>query len=178
MTTINIELLEQNLGIKIKRNVKAIGLDTATKTGYAVIETDDTEAKIDVGFINAESKVTTTKYNMFVEMFDKLIQPDQIVIIEDTFLKYFFIGKKKLANVNGLKTLTRIGMIAYTIAIQKKCKQPVFINACSARSKLNMNGKAKKEELVRIINTALRIQLTNNDEVDALILAINGVKVK
>jgi len=166
--------LEKILKVPIRENVTVIGLDTASRTGWCVIDTSKPKLKITYGFIDINSKNKLIKLNAFIRVFKDLIKEGQEVIVEDTFLKYYFWGGKQRANVAGFALLCRIGAVAYTIAKLKQCPAR-FINASSARKKLKLK-KSKKAEVQAEFKEKFGFEdIEDNDICDALILALNGI---
>lgn len=168
MIKIKIKDLEKQLGKRIRQNTKVVGLDTASRTGWCEITTSKTEAIINWGFIKIDSKDQYVKYNQLIEIFQKLIKEWNCpIVIEDVFF-----GR----NVNTLKVLARLGMIAYVLA--KLGNLPTnFILASTARAKLGFNGIAKKAFVHNQIQTKLKISLEDEDIVDAFVLSLTGIVI-
>lgn len=168
MIKFKIKDLEKKLGKRIKTNSKVIGLDTASRTGWCEIVTTKTEAIVNWGFIKIESKDQYVKYNQLIEIFQKLIKEWNCpIVIEDVFF-----GR----NVNTLKVLARLGMIAYVLA-KLDSLSTNFILASTARAKLGFNGIAKKAFVHNQIETRLGITLKDEDIVDAFVLALTGIVI-
>lgn len=175
---IPITELEEVLGIQIKRNCKSLGIDSASKLGWAITETDDTNVYIRCGSIDAKSIPTHKRYIKFIEFFNELIDDSfDKLIIEDCHLKYF--GRKPQVNV--LKVLSRVGMIPLVIGRLKgisKLSQIGWIRPNVARATLGLNGTAKKSKVHAQFWQKTGIELEDEDMVDAIILAINGLMKK
>jgi len=170
MIILKIKELEKRLNKSIKHNVKCLGVDTASKTGWALITTDNSEVMIDYGTLNIKSSNNYHKYNYLIKFFDNLIynnlNKNSIIVIEDTF---FHFNPKMFAFIS------RIGMIVYTIAEICNIKNKYFITAAQARKNLGFKGTAKKEEIHRQFRNSLYINIKDKDVVDAIILALNGI---
>ena len=165
MINIKIQNLEKKLGKLIKRNITVLGIDTASRTGWAKI-TVNSKVKIDYGFIDITSKDRYFKFNQMIEIFPDLIKGCDKVIIEDVYLKF---------NVMIHAMLSRIGMIVYVLAHQLGIKEKEFMWASTARKNLGLKGNAKKEEMHKEFKEKYNINIEDEDIMDALILAMNGI---
>ena len=163
---LKISKIENKLGVTLKRHDVTLGLDTASKTGYCIAKTDEDKLMLSVGFINIKSKDRNFKYTQIIKHLRNLIKQEYKVVIEDTYYS---------RNVWAFKMITFIGAMAFTLATLKKCEKIELIVASSARKRIGLKGNAKKPELVKAINELLGMNLENNDIVDAIILALNGL---
>ncbi len=168
MITLKIKTIEKKFGIKVKRNINVLGVDTASRTGYATIRVNTKNLYLDYGYIDVRKLPTLNeKYNVIIKEFDNLIKTEQDrVVVEDTFFG---------PNVYALKLLSRIGMVVYVLSFLKNIKKIDFINASSARSKLGFNSKAKKEEIHKELRKRINIETIDKDIVDGVILALVGI---
>lgn len=167
MITIPIRTLENAFGVNFykRKGLTCIGLDTATTTGYCISRISHNQTvKIETGYIKIKEKDEQEKYKIYIEIFDKLIKKGYNVVVEDTFMGL---------NAKGFKQITRIGGIAFTVAVLKGCKVK-FLMATQARKNLGLKGNAKKKDLQGMINNLLGTNITH-DETDAVILALNGL---
>jgi len=71
--------------------------------------------------------------------------------------------------------LARIGAIAFTICKIKNIKNIIWKSAVQARKLLGLPCNKKKEVVQKMFSKKLGIKLTNEDEIDAIILAIVGL---
>jgi len=167
MIDLKISDLEKKLNKKILPYKQILGLDIATRTGWATVKTTNQKLILDYGFLEAKTQDPYAKLNQYVEYFNTLINHNDEIIIEDCFFGI---------NVVTLKLLARLEGIAYCVAQEKGCKkQPRLINASSARKIIGAKGNAKKPEVAQWIEDTLNIKLKDNDAADAIILAFNGV---
>lgn len=172
--TFNIDKVEDRFKIKIRRNATCLGLDTASKTGVCEARTDEENIYLSIGFINIDvSKIADKaqknelRYNMFYEKLNEIIKEQDIVVIEDVFF-----GR----NVQSLILLSRIGAISYCIAKVKKIKRIQWHTAVQARKKLGLPCNKKKEVVHAEFCKRLRLKkVTNEDEVDSILLSIVGL---
>ena len=170
----SIAKVEKRLNIKLKRNITTLGLDTASKTGYAIAKTDDKKLIIDVGFINIDVSHIEDKYarnefryNAFYEAINSLIASRfETVVVEDVFYS---------CNPLTLILLARIGAIAYSICKAKGIKNIIWKSAVSARKLLGLPCNKKKDVVQKFFCKKMNITLTNEDEIDSIILSIVGL---
>src|SRR3972149_6292645 len=170
----DIKKIEKRFNINLKRNYQSLGLDTATKTGYCIAKTDSNKLVLEVGFINVDvSKIEDKyarnglRYNVICEAFNSLIASKfETIIIEDVYYS---------CNPLTLILLARIGAIAFTICKIKNIKNIIWKSAVQARKLLGLPCNKKKEVVQKMFSKKLGIKLTNEDEIDAIILAIVGL---
>jgi|WetSurSiteA1Bulk_404760.scaffolds.fasta_scaffold00683_13 Holliday junction resolvasome RuvABC endonuclease subunit len=168
MNEYTIKDLEKLLGLNIKHNAVVMGFDTASRTGWCRIETDEDICSIDYGVVDIESKDMYYKFNRFIEVVGDLVfkQPD-IVVIEETFLKL---------NARVFQFLSRLGGILYAVCYLNKVSNIYFLSAIAARAKLNLPSKAKKEEVHKeFLKRFKKIKIKDIDVIDAIILALCGI---
>ena len=53
---LSIKTIEKKLALNLNRNIKCLGLDTASKTGYCIAQTGQKYLTLNVGAINIKSK--------------------------------------------------------------------------------------------------------------------------
>lgn len=165
MITIKTKELEKRLGLKLLKTGKSAGLDCASRTGWSLIESKDGETVIDYGFIDIKAKDHSQKFNDIIKIFDQFIKGwNCSVIIEDCFFS---------RSVSTLKMLARIGMIGYVLCRINGCEVN-FLLPTSARAKLGLPSKAKKEVVHRAFQKRLKLGLKDEDAVDAVVLGLCG----
>jgi len=174
----SIAKVEKRFNIKLKRNSTVLGIDTASKTGYAIAKTDEKKLILEIGFVNINVSQIKDKdirhemlYTAIHEAFSSLIASRfDTVVIENVFHQY---------NPDTTILLARFGGIIYDICKTKQVKNIVWKSASQARKALGINQKCpkgkSKETIVARINEKLNISLQNNDEIDAIVLALNGL---
>lgn len=170
----DIREVEEKFNIKVKRNLSVLGLDCASKTGYSIAKTDNKKLVINIGFIDIDvSKISDKyernrlRYNIIYDNLMNLIDSKfDTIVIEDVY----YAG-----NPLTLILLSRIGAIAYTIAKVRKVKNILWKSAIQARKTLGLPCNKKKDIVQKFFCKKLNINLTNPDEIDAIILAINGL---
>ena len=167
MKIIPIEKIERAFNVELykRKGLVSLGLDTASTTGYAIARIGNNRTlRLETGYIKTKGKIETEKFDIYVDVFEKLIRPNYKVIVEDTYMGI---------NAKAFKQITRIGGIAYTIAKMKGCDTR-FILASHARKALGIKGNVKKTELQKLIKEIMGLDVTH-DEADAVVLAVNGL---
>jgi Holliday junction resolvasome RuvABC endonuclease subunit len=167
---LSLKTLEKRIG-KIKKNVQILGVDTASRTGWCLIKTDSKDVTFDFGVFHIDSKDVTFKFNKIIETFDNIIKPEYKVILEDTFLGMKFM------NPYMFKYLSKLGGLLYAVCKYKKVEDVSFLMACSARKTVGIKGNCKKAEVHKFVNRILGVNIEDEDVSDAVVLALNGVKV-
>jgi Holliday junction resolvasome RuvABC endonuclease subunit len=170
----DLNKIEKRFEIALKRNATVLGIDTASKTGYCIAKTDEKKLILEVGFINVDvSKIddkyarNEMRYNVICEAFTSLIASKfETVVIEDVYYS---------CNPLTLILLARIGAIAYTICKTKNIKEIIWKSAVSARKLLKLPCNKKKVIVQKEFSKKLGILLKNEDEIDAIILALVGL---
>lgn len=170
----DINKVENRFKIALRRNSNALGLDTASKTGYCIAKTDNKKLILNVGFIDVDvSKVkdkyerNQIRYNVICEAFMNLIDSNlEAIVVEDVY----YAG-----NPMTLILLARIGAIAYTLAKVKKIKTIIWKSAVQARKLLGLKCNVKKELVQKQFCKTLDTTLKDNDIVDAIILSLVGL---
>jgi Holliday junction resolvasome RuvABC endonuclease subunit len=166
MITIATKELEKRLGFRIRKNSQSVGLDTASRTGWCHIKESENVTTIDYGFIKIDTKDIYYKYDEMINIFKRFIDGWQCnIVIEDVFLGF---------NVNVMKVLSRIGMIAYVLN-KLEGHSCSFLYASTARANLGFKGTGKKEFVHKQISKQLKIDLKDVDAVDAMVLALCGI---
>jgi Holliday junction resolvasome RuvABC endonuclease subunit len=191
MITISIKTLEKRFGYKIKRNVFILGVDTATKSGVARMWIDDTNVRIKTDIlkldINAKEVNATDekgeklelKMDAFYLMAKELsksieYKEGNILILENSFSKL---------NVWTYGCLRMMAGIVYS-NLYDKFDIVRFIFPVSARNIVGFkstlpkgtNSKDKKKEIMSWISNIVKEEIKDDNEADALLLALAGAK--
>jgi len=162
---LRIKDVEKSFDIKLKRNTKVLGIDTASTTGWAIITTEDELLYLDYGVIKVDTKDKYFKYNEIIDIFSNLIKEEYDVIVEDTFFRF---------NPAMYRMISRIGAIAYTLAHLRGCNVK-YVGPSTARKHLGIKGNAKKVDAHKQFHDKIKLEFINNDVTDAMILAFNGL---
>jgi Holliday junction resolvasome RuvABC endonuclease subunit len=165
---LKIKKLEKDLSIKLKRNMISLGLDCATRTGWCIATTSKVGIDLTTGFMKFNTKDRFSLYNMFIQEFTGLIQPNHRVVIEESYFG---------TNPKTFQLLSRIGMIAYMIAQQKGITNDniTMITPSGARASLGFKGNARKEQIHEEFLKKTGLQLHDPDVIDAVILSLVGL---
>jgi len=172
---INREDIEVEFGVKLKSRTTALGLDTASTTGYAIATSNGKTITFDTGYFKLDLKNIKDKklrellrYEMVYQNLLEIIKNDRITVIENVY-----------HGVNPKTTimLARIGTIAYTIARMRGIpKENIkWYTASEARKNIGLKGNGKKPEIMDAVNRILGTDIKNDNIVDAIVLAINGL---
>lgn len=174
---IKISDIESKLDYKIKRNITTIGLDTATTTGICILKTDNEYLHIDSLVLSFKTDDTKEKYNTIVKTFEKMIEDDMYVIIEDVFVGF---------NKDAALVLARFGGFAVSAAIRRGLNYEI-ISAKSARAKFKIDiaskefkakygaGSGKAKFGVKDWIDGLNVDIKDHNIVDAFVLALLGL---
>ena len=176
----SIDKIEKRFEIALKRNATVLGIDTASKTGYCIAKTDEKKLILEIGFVAIDVSKIKDKdvrhemlYASIYDTFNSLIASRfNTVVIENVFHSF---------NPDTTILLARLGAIIYTICKIKHVKEIQWKSASQARKNLGINQKCpkgkSKETIVNRINEKLNTKITCNDEIDAIVLAMNGLLV-
>lgn len=172
MIKLERKFVEKQLKRKVIDGAICLGVDPASRAGWAIAEVKEKHIEIDCGFINIKSKDILEKYNYIAEFFDNLIKTKMnpnndkcVIVIEDVFFGL---------SVNTLKVLARIGMIIYIYSLIHKIPRR-FVLPMVARSFLGLKGNGKKEVVQEQFKKLLNLELEDEDIIDAIVLSLNGV---
>jgi Holliday junction resolvasome RuvABC endonuclease subunit len=165
---VKLKAIEKVLG-ELDLSKPILGIDTATRTGWALISKSKDYMNIETGFFSIKVNNIYLKYNEYVSIFEGLIKPEYKVVIEDTYFRF---------NPYMFKIISRLGGIAYTLSVLKKCEVE-YIMASSARKKVGIKGTGIKKPQVANHLIALGINIDDEDISDAIVLALSGaIKTK
>ena len=172
--TLKIKVLENQFGIKIKKNCIVLGLDTASRTGICLAKSDNENVNFDVSFVSVNVKKIKDKdlrnqlrYEEFYKRFKNIIKSNQVVVIENVYYG---------GNAQTLILLSRIGAIAWVVAKDKGCSNIIWKTATQARKALGLPCNKKKHVVMEEVNKRLQFNVFKDDDIiDAIILALNGL---
>jgi hypothetical protein len=188
--TFKIKLIEKKLGFKLKRNAYTLGVDTASITGLAILETDKKTLKIKTSTFKLPIvKKTEELSDKFVEKLEFMLRT-----IRD-FKKQEFTKKKANKTILVLEN-SFMGVNVVTFGLLRMLAGIVFaelfdnfeeikiIFPMSARKNVGFKSQLKrgakrtekKQEIINFINAIFDTQIKDDNQVDALILALNGLK--
>ena len=166
MITISNKKIEESFQKKVITNISCIGVDTASRTGWCVVDTTDTECIFNYGFVDIKNQDKYFKYKQYIEIFQSLLKSHYKVIIEESFY-----GR----NVKTFQMLSRLGGFVYAVAHLKGVEDKSFLLATSARKGVGIKGNLKKPLAHIEFKKKLGIDIDDEDIIDAVILALNGI---
>lgn len=163
---IPIKKLEKIIGKKLKRNSKVLGVDTASRTGWAIIRTNTTYAEINTGIINLKGiKSMNDRLDYLMTFFSDIMNKSEDLVIEEVF-----VGINRKASL----MLAKYSAIVYASGRIAGIKNISFITASGARKKVNIRGKQKKKEgAMEFVGKFINIK--SDDVSDGIILALTGL---
>jgi len=185
-----IKDIEKKLGFRLKKNSYCLGVDTASTTGLAVLETDNKILKIRTSIF----KLPTVKKED--ELSDKFVEKLEFMLrsIRD-FKKQEFGNKKANKTILVLEnsflsfnpvTFGLLRMLAGIIFSElfDNFEEIKIIFPMSARKRVGFKSqlkkgtksKEKKQELIDFINNIFGTKETSDDITDAIILSICGLR--
>lgn len=164
---LNIQNIQNILQKSILRNVICLGIDIATqKSGWALITTTSRTLTIKTGTLTLKDDDIWIRFDKSIAYFDKLIKSNQIVVIENSFLKF---------NIQVFGKLSKIEGMIYAVAKLKPCKKIIILGPSQARKNLGIMGNCQKEDIKQWLQDKLKLKIENEDVADSIILALNGV---
>ncbi len=161
------KLIEKAFKRKVIPFILAMGVDTASRTGWCKATTAPDYVDFDYNFIDIKTRDKYCKYNQYINIFSSLLNSEiDIIVIEETYYS---------KNVKTFQLLSRLGGFVYAAANRAGIKNKRFILATSARKKLGFKGNLKKQIIQKQFLRKLKIKIDDEDIIDAMILAINGI---
>jgi Holliday junction resolvasome RuvABC endonuclease subunit len=187
---LKIKSLEKKLGFNLKRNAYVIGVDTASVTGLCIMETN-----------NQSIKVNTSTFKLPVvkktdELSDKIVEKLEFMLRAIRDFKKNEFANKKASNTILVLENSFMGVNVVTFGVLRMLCGLIFaelfdnfetikiIFPMSARKnvgfksqlKKGVKREEKKKEIINWVNNIFGSNLTNDNETDAIILALNGLK--
>lgn len=187
----SLKKLEKNLGYKIQEHIFCLAIDTATKSGIAMVTILQGKVHIKCQVLKLpklpkELKTKTEKYQQrlsdFVNLVDKEVIPNipfsknSILILENSFLKMNVVTfgflralqgilygklKNKFTEVRIIFPITARKLIGFKSSLPKKSK-----------------SKDKKEEIMKWISKIVEEEICDDNIADALLLAFAGLRLE
>jgi hypothetical protein len=194
-----IKEIENRLGFKLKRNTYCIGVDTASTTGLAILETDNKSLMIKTSIF----KLPVVKKDD--ELSDKFVEKLEFMLRSIRDFKKNEFGNKKANKTVLVLENSFMGCNVVTFGLLRMLCGIIFaelfdnfeeikiIFPMSARKNIGFKSeikrvkgltskekaqsrKNKKQELIDFINNIFGTKETDDNIIDALILALNGLK--
>jgi hypothetical protein len=166
---LKISDVEAKLGKRLKKNFRSIGCDIATHTGVGFAMTDDEYLHLDWTLLNFTSDDKRQLFEQLYTNFNQLITNEDIVIIEDVFIRNQAVGI----------LLARMGAFVLANCIIKKIPYEL-ISAVSSRSRVGINTKLipkgqSKEYVANWLKEMFGLELDEDNVADGILLAICGL---
>jgi hypothetical protein len=185
----SLKKLEKNLGFKLRDNVFCLAIDTATKSGIAMISILKGKIRIKTFILalpplSKDLEEKSEKYSQhlsdFVNLVDKELIPNisisnnSILILENSFLKINVVTFGFLRCLQGIlyaKLCDKFNEIKIIFPTTAR-KLVGFQSHLPKGSK----GKDKKKEIMRWISNVVEEKIIDDNIADALLLAFAGLK--
>jgi len=187
-----LKQLEKNLGYKVKDNVFCLAVDTATKSGIAILFINKGKIQIHTSLmelpkLSKESESKAEKYEEhlgeFVKLVDEVIikplpvysKPLSLLVLENSFLKMNVVTFGFLRALQGIvyaKLVDKFGEVKIIFPITAR-------NMVGFQSKLPRGSKPKdkKKEIIKFISNIIEEPIKDDNIADALLLALAGIKL-
>jgi Holliday junction resolvasome RuvABC endonuclease subunit len=168
---VTLKTVKDALGSDVKKNYTVLGLDLATKSGWALLSTDSSNLNISLKSIQADSRELLAKFAFYTKYLNSFIKSKiDLVIIEDSYFR---------GNARVLQFLAKIEGIAFAVCVLKNITNIRFVQANSARRQVMPNIKIKdKKDIMKWIKDNLGIKMFDDNIADAIILALCGLKME
>lgn len=178
---IKLVKVEAELECDLSINQAVLGVDVAMhNTGLAVIRTTEDYLILDIlhNIIVPKKVDLLTGVDLFLSQLSEFKHPiaqkyklDKM-IIEDCYLKF---------NVEVLKKLARFGILVYS-EMKEITAYSEFMKPTTARKLVNFKTSCKsvkgdklKKEIVGYVNNCLQVEIKDDNQSDAVILALAGL---
>lgn len=190
MVTLKIGQLEKNLGLKLKRNIYCIGVDTASTTGVSFLTITDTMAIFEWELFKLpvlpkkvkDQMEKAEKYEAVLDFATIAIRdlkkkckklPNSILVLEQSFLQ---MNPDTYGELRALQGIFYAELYNYCDTI-RIWLPGVVRKMVGFHSMLNRSAerKDKKQEIVDWVNNVLGTQINNDNISDAIILSLAGV---
>lgn len=187
--SIHLELkkLEKNLGLKLKQKSYCVGIDTASKTGIAIISTTASKVTIDTALMKIPSlpRDTEDKSAQYEQALDVLVN-----MTKDLRLKFKPKGHPILVLENSFMSINAWtygylkGFMGILYAILHDCFEDILIMfPMAARKKVGFKstlpkktkGKEKKAEIMGWVSKVIETEIAEDNIADAIVLALAGL---
>ena len=185
-----IKDIEKRLGFKLRINTYVVGVDTASITWLAILETDKKNLKVKTSIFKLPVvKKTDELSDKFVEKLEFMLRSIRdfkknefgqkkanktVLVLENSFLSFnpvTFGLLRMLAGIIFAELFDNFEEIKIIFPLSAR-------KGIGFKSQLKKGSKReeKKKELVDFINNIFGTQETSDDITDAIILALNGLK--
>ena len=190
MINFKIKDIEKKLGFRLKKNTMVLGVDTASITGLAILETDKKSLKIKTSIFKLPVvKKTDELSDKFVEKLEFMLRSIRdfkqkefgskkanktVLVLENSFLSFnpvTFGLLRMLAGIIFAELFDNFEEIKIIFPMSAR-----KIVGFKSQLKKGSKREEKKKELVDFVNSIFGTQETSDDITDAIILALCGLK--
>jgi Holliday junction resolvasome RuvABC endonuclease subunit len=197
--TFKIIDIEKRIGFKLLRNTYTLGVDTASTTGLAILETNNKFLKIKTSTFKLPIvKKTDELSDKFVEKLEFMLRSIRdfrknefgqkkanktVLVLENSFMGCNVVTFGLLRMLCGIifaelfDNFEEIKII-FPMSARKEIgfKSKIKRVKGSTNKEKTQSRKDKKQELIDFINKIFGTNETSDDITDAIILALNGLK--
>lgn len=181
--------LERNLGYKVLDNITCIGIDTASKSGIAIIKINGNKIYIQsfvlkLPILPKELEEKSEKYEQhlkdFSDLFDKELLPklsekeNKILVLENSFMKVNVVTFGLLRAMQGIlyeKLRKKFNKVRIVFPVTAR-KEVGFQSRLPKKSKY----KDRKKEIMKWVSNILQEEVKDDNCADALLLSFSGIK--
>lgn len=189
MYNYDIVKIEKALGFKLKRNTSSLGIDTASTTGIALLQTTEKKLTLQVFLykvpkIPKDTEDKSEKYGEVMNMVllwardfikqQKIKKQDSVAVLENSYMgfnawTYGFL--KALMGILYSQLYDYFDTITIKFATAAR-------KAVGFQTKLDRSAKreAKKEEIICWVDNIFHLKERSDDMADAIILSLVGLK--
>jgi len=185
MIKISLKKLERNLGLKLKNPVIALGMDTASTTGVCKLWINGDKVRIDTSIIKIpklpkDTEDKSEKYEEALEMLLRMVRDfkrdlpkGHVLVLENSFLSFspwtygYLKGFMGILYAELFDNFSEIKII-FPVSARKKV-------GFQTKLKRGTPGKEKKKEIMTWVSNVIGKEITNDNEADAIILALAGI---
>lgn len=189
MIRIDHSKLEKNLGFKLKKNTFVVGLDTATKTGIAMIDVTSKKIEIEVDLMTIpaikDSEDKSDEYQQKLALLLKWVREFKKRIIAKPKNKRILILENSYLGFNAWTYgfLKMFGGLIYA-ELYDYFEDIRLIFPTSARKQAGFKSllpkgtksKDKKQEIMTWVSKMVESEIEDDNIADAIMLAIAGLK--
>jgi Holliday junction resolvasome RuvABC endonuclease subunit len=181
--------LERNLGYKVMDNITCVGIDTASKSGIAIVQIIKGKVKIEtfilkLPILDSSLEEKTAKYEQHLRDFSELFNKGLLPKIENTTNNLLVLEQSFLTiNPVTFGLLRAMQGILYE-KLHEKFQTTKLIFPISARKEIGFHSqlpkgtktKDKKKEIMEFISNIIKAPVEDDNIADALLLAFAALK--
>jgi len=194
-----LKSIEKRLGFRLKKDTMVLGVDTASITGLAILETDKKSLKVKTSIFKLPVvKKTDELSDKFVEKLEFMLRAIRdfkknefgqkkanktVLVLENSFMGCNVVTFGLLRMLCGIifaelfDNFEEIKII-FPMSARKEIgfKSEIKRVKAATNKEKTQSRKNKKQELIDFINNIFKTEETDDNIIDAIILALNGLK--